>query len=87
MSTNRLDSTKPRPYSRYNPATGRVEWVAPPEPGRQRRLRSRLETDDELRARFDRYDRERTRRLHGAELDAFVKREGHPPRRFLDEEY
>lgn len=72
MNTNRLDSTKPRPYRRFNPVTGRVEWVAPPEPGRQRRPRSRLETDDELRAWFDRYDRERALRYRGGELDAFV---------------
>ena len=79
----------PRPYSRLNPATGRVEWVTPGTPSSTPNLRSRLETDAEVRRRLipliGVFSMFRLTKLHGKELDAELKENGLEPRKMIDE--
>jgi hypothetical protein len=76
---------KPRPYSRINPTTGVHEWVAPEErvvgPGK----RSRLESDDEVRARIRAAGRTVRWTSSGKELDGWLDYYALEPRRMVDE--
>lgn len=77
---------KPRPYSRYNPVTQRVEWVAPVERGVSAPKRSRLENDDEVRKRLQvHFGSGWGRAVHGATLDEWLKSCQEPPRHYVDD--
>ncbi len=87
MSTD----NKPRPYSWLNPATGRIEWVAPGD-GRDSaapavKVRSRLETDAEVQARLRAAGKDDGSDfgLAGVKLDQLLKYYSLPPRQHLDE--
>jgi len=85
--------TQRRSYSRWNPKTGDVDWIDPSTPVTPPRVRSRIETDDEVRARLTpahhaqnpHYPPEHFRGTHGRSLDDLLKIYGLPPRRYVDE--
>jgi hypothetical protein len=83
------DDNRPRPYSRLNPATGRIEWVTPEEHAAGKPKRSRLESDDEVRARIRAavppWDLP-SDTLRGKQLDRELKRYNLPERRWFDED-
>lgn len=83
-----------RSYSRVNPATGAIEWTDPetpsarPAPAR----RSRMETDDEVRARLYPHVKKMASFLpstvsssRGKGLDKWLAAYGLPPRQWVDE--
>lgn len=76
---------RPRPYSRLNPATGRIEWVTPEERAEGKARRSRLENDAEVRARLSAAGLTWYGRITGTELDTGLKVHGLEPRKFVDE--
>lgn len=85
---SRAESNKPRPYSTL--IDGRIVWVAPGEAPPAKAKRTRLETDDEVRARLSAWARSSGyvgdySWLLGNELDDHLKHVGLPARQFVEE--
>jgi hypothetical protein len=74
---------KPRPFSRLR--DGKLEWVAPAEPGPAAKVRSRRETDAEVRARLVGVDRWLIRGMSGRQLDEMLEMLKLPERKMIDE--
>lgn len=76
----------PRPYSTLTP-DGRIVWVTPSDPPPARKLRSRMENDDEVRARIRAAGHLPfgLSSVSGAVLDSYLKMYGLTPRACVDE--
>ena len=82
---------KPRPFSSLR--DGKIVWVTPEEHATGKRVRSRSETDDEVRARIKAGWTAWTywdpvpdlRKYSSKELDNLLKVKGLPARKFIDE--
>ncbi len=83
----RSDDNRQRAYQTLR--GGRMVWVYPGETPPPAKLRSRQETDDEVRARImlDRpwWTREEMARHSGPALDRMLKNLALPPRKIVDE--
>lgn len=73
----------PRPYSTL--VDGRIIWITPEEHASTKRVRSRSENDDEVRARFRARGLYTYPNLKGKALDAQLDYWNMPPRGFVDE--
>ena len=83
-----IPSSDPRPYSRFNPRTGQVEWVEPSAPAPGRNVRTRMENDDEVRRRLIAaglpWSKDQSG-LRGRYLDKLLRLAGLPERHLVEE--
>jgi len=82
-------SREPSAYSRLNNTTGKIEWVYPgdkPSGAPVRRVRTRLETDDEVRIRLHNASQHISAgKLSGRQLDDLLLAWSLELRKWIDE--
>lgn len=78
-----VPDNKPRPYSTLR--AGRIVWVTPEEHAAGKPRRTRLESDDEVRARFKAAGRYGYPGLSAKALDGQLEYWGMPPRAFIED--
>lgn len=81
----RLKPDKPRSYLRYNSLKGRIDLTEPAEPQPVKAVRTRLETDDEVRARIKK-EADAVSTASGRHLDQVLRDLRLDPRKYVEED-